>query len=72
LASAWAEVLGSERMDADANYWQSFAFIDVLDEARRSGMPVPARHVTRNRTLETLATDLAASDATPGREGETN
>jgi hypothetical protein len=61
LASAWAEVLGVDHVDLGANYWQSFAFIDVLAEAHASGLPIANRHVTRNRTLETLVTDLAAS-----------
>jgi hypothetical protein len=59
LRAAWAEAEGAE-VDAEANYWQSFSFLDALARVAEAGVPVGGRHVTRNRTVETLAVDLAA------------
>ncbi len=61
LASLWAEVLGVEEVGVDTNYWQRFSFVDVLARAAAAGMPVSGQQVRRNRILQTLAADLAAS-----------
>ncbi|MGI8624112.1 MAG: hypothetical protein ACR2NB_11665, partial [Solirubrobacteraceae bacterium] len=57
----WADELGLERLEGDANYWQAFSFIDALARAREAGVPVPGEDVTRNRTVGTLATALRAA-----------
>lgn len=59
LASLWAEVLGEEKVDVGANYWQFFSFLEVMAKARATGLPVANQQVTRNRTIATLAADLA-------------
>jgi len=61
LTSLWAEVIGVEHVVATANYSQRFSFLEVLSRAREIGLPVADEHVTRNRTVETLAADLSAS-----------
>ncbi|MDP8928720.1 MAG: AMP-binding protein [Actinomycetota bacterium] len=60
LTSLWAEVLGVERVGPEENYWQAFSFLEVLERARKVGLPVAGEQVTRNRTIEMLAADLAA------------
>lgn len=63
LGALWAEVLGIERCRPDDNYWQDFSFLEALAVARDAGVRIPTALVTRNRTLETLATALAAARA---------
>lgn len=60
LGALWAEVLGIEQCLPDDNYWQDFSFLEALARARDAGLRVPGAAVTRNRTLRTLATALAA------------
>ncbi|MGI9119573.1 MAG: AMP-binding protein [Acidimicrobiales bacterium] len=67
LAAAWA-ASGVERSRAGGSYWHTFSFLDALAEMRRAGHVVDTRTVAKNRTVETLATALAAQegfDATP-------
>ncbi|HVL99782.1 MAG TPA: AMP-binding protein [Egibacteraceae bacterium] len=61
LTALWADVLGVDEVPADGNYWQRFSFLEVLARAREAGLPVAAAHVTRNRTVDTLAADIAAN-----------
>lgn len=58
LASAWADVLGVERIGGEDTYWQSFDFVEAATRLAQAGVPITARHVTRNRTLATLAAAL--------------
>lgn len=60
LGTLWAEVLDIDRCLPDDNYWQDFSFLEALARARDAGVRVPGAAVTRNRTLRTLATALAA------------
>ncbi|HEX2041487.1 MAG TPA: condensation domain-containing protein [Acidimicrobiales bacterium] len=60
LAALWAEVLGVETVPTDANYWQRFSFLEVVSRARAAGVPLRDEQITRNRTIATLAADLAA------------
>ena len=67
LGALWAEVLGlDDPLPKGSNYWQAFPFLEALARARDAGLPVPGELVTRNRTLETLATALAAAREAPG------
>jgi hypothetical protein len=59
LTAAWADVSEVEVADPDQNYWQAFSFLDVLAITRQAGVPIAIRQVMRNRTLRTLAADLA-------------
>jgi non-ribosomal peptide synthetase component F len=61
LAALWADVLGVDRVAPDENYWQRFSFLDVVARAREAGIPITGEQVTRNRTVATLAADMAAS-----------
>ena len=61
LAAAWAEALGAERLAPGANYWQSFSFLEAAAGVARAGVPLSPSQVARNRTLRTLAVDLAAA-----------
>ncbi|HEX6537646.1 MAG TPA: condensation domain-containing protein [Candidatus Dormibacteraeota bacterium] len=65
LGTLWGEVLGIERCLPEDNYWQDFSFLEALARARDAGVRVPGTAVTRNRTLRTLATALAAQHAAP-------
>ncbi len=60
LAALWAEVASAEGVEAADNYWQSFPFLDVLTRATEAGVRIDGTRVARNRTVTTLATDLAA------------
>ncbi|MDQ6797269.1 MAG: hypothetical protein M3011_04455, partial [Actinomycetota bacterium] len=60
LSALWAEVGGADRADASENYWQSFSFLDAVARAAEAGVHIDDDQVTRNRTVTTLATDLAA------------
>ncbi len=60
LAALWAEVLGIDRVALDQNYWQRFSFLEVVTRARQAGVALSDEQVTRNRTIATLATDMAA------------
>jgi len=72
LATLWADVVGVDAIDPRENYWQSFSFLDVLPRAAGEGLLISGEQVTRNRTVATLAADLAAerlarsSVASPG------
>jgi len=61
LASLWADVVGVGRIAPQENYWQSFSFLDVVSRAAGEDLPIAAEQVTRNRTIATLAADLAAA-----------
>lgn len=63
LRELWAEVLDADHVAADSNYWQHFSFLEVLRRAQEVGLAVAGEHVTRNRTIETLAADLARRPA---------
>ncbi|MBW3547780.1 MAG: AMP-binding protein [Actinobacteria bacterium] len=63
LADAWAEALGVERLTPEANYWQSFSFLEAAAGLTRAGLPLPPSHIARNRTLHALSVDLAAGRA---------
>ncbi|MEN3314788.1 MAG: hypothetical protein V7605_1022, partial [Acidimicrobiaceae bacterium] len=60
LAALWAEVAGVERVRAAENYWQAFPFLDVVTRAALAGVAIGSHRMARNRTLATLAVDLAA------------
>ncbi len=60
LAALWAEAAGVDRVDPGENYWQSFPFLDVVALAAEAGVRIEDVRVARNRTVTTLATDLAA------------
>ena len=60
VSSLWADVLGVEEVRPSENYWQSFSFLDVAALAAEAGVPIRGAQLTRNRTVETLAVDLAA------------
>ncbi|MGI8776226.1 MAG: AMP-binding protein [Acidimicrobiales bacterium] len=60
VAALWAEVVGVDRVDGGENYWQSFPFLDVVTGAVEAGVVVDGHRVARNRTVATLAVDLAA------------
>jgi len=60
LATLWADVVGVDTVDPQENYWQSFSFLDVLSRAGGEGLRIAGEQVTRNRTIATLAADLAA------------
>lgn len=66
LASAWAAQLGLPDLDAGANYWQSFSFLDAVEHARQRGVVITSEQLARNRTLRTLAADLAATGPVTG------
>lgn len=61
LAAAWAEALGEERVTGAANYWQSFSFLEAAAGLARAGVPLAPAQIARNRTLRTLAVDVAAA-----------
>lgn len=67
LRTLWAEAPGREEMMADGNYWQRFSFLHVVARAREAGIALSGRQVTRNRTITTLAADMAASRLGPTR-----
>ncbi|MDQ6783745.1 MAG: condensation domain-containing protein [Actinomycetota bacterium] len=69
LATAWARVLRVPEVRAQANYWQRFSFFEALDDARRAGAEVTAEQVARNRTIETLAADIASGQPAAGGAG---
>ncbi len=60
LAGLWAATVGVDRVDGRENYWQAFSFLEALDGASDAGLHVRTEQVTRNRTIATLAADLAA------------
>ena len=60
LAAAWAAALRLERVPAGANYWQSFSLLEGVAGLIRTGFPITPGQVARNRTLRTLAVDVAA------------
>lgn len=62
LAAGWADALGVDEVGPDDNYWQDLSFLQALEVAREAGLHVDTKHVTRNRTLRTLATALAAEE----------
>ena len=72
LASLWAEALGVERIEANENYWQSFSFLEAVSRARELGVAVSDQDITRNRTIATLATTLAAGRLRHDNDGRGN
>jgi hypothetical protein len=60
---AWWAAAGGGPVGAEANYWQSFSFLDALAAAARAGHRIDPKKVTRNRTLETLALDITTAAA---------
>ncbi|HEX3394734.1 MAG TPA: hypothetical protein VHS52_09415 [Acidimicrobiales bacterium] len=60
LAALWAEVAGVERVSAAENYWQTFPFLDVVTRAAVAGIAIGSHRMARNRTVATLAVDMAA------------
>ncbi|HEX8771357.1 MAG TPA: condensation domain-containing protein [Acidimicrobiales bacterium] len=60
LSALWAEAGGAGDIEPSRNYWQSFSFLDAVTAARQCGIDAGVRMVTRNRTVEALAVDLAA------------
>jgi len=66
LAALWAEVVGVERVCPAENYWQAFPFLDVVTRAAVAGMPISSHRMARNRTVATLAVDLAARRVVSG------
>jgi non-ribosomal peptide synthetase component F len=65
LRSLWADAPGGEPGGGD-NYWQRFSFLEVVARVREAGIPLTGRQVTRNRTLGTLAADMATARLGPG------
>lgn len=65
LRTLWAEAPGGDEAAADGNYWQRFSFLDVVARVREAGIPLSGRQVTRNRTITTLAADMAAARLGP-------
>ncbi len=65
LRSAWAARLGVPDLDPAANYWQSFSFLEAVADAGQHDLVIAPEQLARNRTLQTLAADLAAT-GTPG------
>lgn len=61
LGKLWADVLGIDRVMPGQSYWHDFSFLEALARARDAGVPVPAQHVRRNRTIETLAVAWGAA-----------
>jgi len=61
LASLWARALGRERVGMDDGYWLSVPFLVAAAEARAAGLPVTGFLVVKNRTIEMLATAVAAA-----------
>jgi len=67
LATLWAEVVGVARVGASENYWQSFPFLDVMTTAALGGIHIGSHRMARNRTVATLAVDMAANRLVPGQ-----
>jgi len=65
LATLWAEVAGVGQVRPAENYWQWFPFLDVVTRAGEAGLAIGSHQVTRNRTVATLAVDLAATFQSP-------
>jgi hypothetical protein len=65
LAAMWSKVRG-QPVRPDTIYWQDFSFLQALDEARRTGLPIGDDQVVRCRTPETLAAAIASAAASPG------
>jgi hypothetical protein len=53
-------VLGVGGVGVDERYWQEFSFLEAVARLGQAGLPVSTGHVARNRTLEMLATAMAA------------
>ncbi|MDQ4132536.1 MAG: hypothetical protein M3179_04860, partial [Actinomycetota bacterium] len=67
LGGAWADVLGVDTVSREQNYWLRFSFLDAVARLREAGMRLGNAQVARNRTLRTLASDLAAARRRAGR-----
>ena len=65
LASLWGDAVGAGPVGRDANYWQKFSFVGVISQAAASGLSLGADQIKRNRTLRTLAADVAARRLAP-------
>jgi ABC-2 type transport system ATP-binding protein len=61
LAEAWSAALDVPEVAPEANYWQSFSFLGAVRTANEQGASIALEQVGRNRTLETLAVDLAST-----------
>ena len=59
LTALWSSARG-EPQTAAASYWQDFAFLQALAEARAAGLAITDDQVTRSRTPEMLAAAMAA------------
>ncbi|MFI5822806.1 amino acid adenylation domain-containing protein [Streptomyces rishiriensis] len=76
LAEVWATTLGLDRVGADDDFFDlggdSILVMRAVAAARRSGLALSPRLVTRHRTVAAVAAALAAAeeqDAAPGRQG---
>ncbi|HEX3539149.1 MAG TPA: condensation domain-containing protein [Acidimicrobiales bacterium] len=63
LARRWEQILAAGPVHDDANYWQRFSFLDALRSLGSDGLAAATSQVMRNRTLRTLAADLATDEA---------
>lgn len=63
LASLWS-AYGGRPQGAGDSYWQDFAFLPAVAEARAAGLPITDEQVMRCRTPEMLAAALAAEGGT--------
>ena len=61
LAALWADALGVADVGAEENYWQRFSFLEAVARAQEAGIPIAGGQVARNRTIATLAADMAAT-----------
>ncbi len=59
LTALWSTARG-EPLTPGATYWQDFAFLQALAEARAAGLAITDDQVTRSRTPEMLAAAVAA------------
>lgn len=60
LTSLWSAARG-EPLTPGATYWQDFAFLQALAEARAAGLAITDEQVARSRTPEMLAAAVAAT-----------
>ncbi|WP_328491696.1 non-ribosomal peptide synthase/polyketide synthase [Streptomyces sp. NBC_00414] len=69
LAGIWAELLGVERVGADANFFMlggdSILSIQVVSRARAAGLALTPRDLFRHPTVAALAAAAATGDAAP-------
>ncbi|GAA4791365.1 non-ribosomal peptide synthase/polyketide synthase [Streptomyces ziwulingensis] len=69
LAGIWAELLGTERVGADDNFFMlggdSILSIQVVSRARAAGLTLTPRDLFRNPTIAALAAAAATGTAVP-------